>query len=549
MPTDTDNNMLRETGTFIHAYILEDLKGRTHEIHTRFPPEPNGYLHIGNAKAVYINFEIAKLYGGKCNLRFDDTNPAKEDIEYVDAIQEDIHWLGYDWEDRLFYASDYFGIFYDCALTLIKKGLAYVCDLTAEEIKATRGTLNEPGIPSPYRSRSIEENLDLFNRMKNGEFSDGAKTLRAKIDMASPNMNMRDPVLYRIAKKTHHNTGDTWCIYPMYDFAHPLEDAIEGITHSLCSIEFEDHRPIYDWCVDHLDFPVKPRQIEFAKMAVSNTVMGKRYLRPLVESGRVDGWDDPRMVTLRGMRRRGYPPSAIRAFLGETGVSKSLSRVDFSLLEHFVREHLKPVAKVVMAVLDPIKVVIENYPEGQTEMLFMEYNPEDPTLGGREVPFSREIYIEREDFMENPPGKFFRLSPGKEVRLKGAYFITCTGVVKNEAGEITELRCTYDPETRSGSGFEGRKVKGTLHWVSAPDALPITARLYDTLVLDSDNEEGIVENPNSLIVMGQAVAEPSLASATAEDRFQFMRCGYFCLDTKSPSVFNRTVTLKSSYRG
>ena len=543
-----NNHILLETAAFIHTAINEDLKGRLNELRTRFPPEPGGYMHIGNAKAVYINFELAKIYGGKCNLRMDDTNPLIEEEEYVRAIQEEIHWLGYDWEDRLFFASDYFDKFYDCAVELIKKDLAFVCDLSADELRATFGSIDNAGTESPYRSRSIEENLDLFSRMKNGEFPDGSKTLRAKIDMASPNLNMRDPVIYRIMRKTHSNTGDKWCIYPMYDFAHPLEDAIEGITHSLCSIEFEDHRPIYEWYVNNLDFPVKPRQIEFAKMSVSNTVMGKRFLRPLVADGTVDGWDDPRMVTLSGMRRRGYPPAAIREFLGATGVSKATSKVDFAMLEHFVREHLSPVSKVVMAVLNPLKVVIENYPAGQAEMLNLSFHGENEELGSREVPFSREIYIEREDFMEEPEKKFFRLAPGKEVRLKGAYFVICKDTVKDADGNITEVICTYDPETKSGTpGAETRKVKGTLHWVSASHALPIKTMLYDTLVIDT--EDGPIFNPNSLTEMPGAFAEPCLAEAKIEDRFQFMRNGYFCSDSKSgKGVFNRIVSLKSSYK-
>ncbi|MCL2216187.1 MAG: glutamine--tRNA ligase/YqeY domain fusion protein [Defluviitaleaceae bacterium] len=543
--SENNNHILLETGAFIHSAIQEDLKGRLNALHTRFPPEPGGFLHIGNAKAVYINFELAKIYGGKCNLRMDDTNPAKEEEEFVQAIQDEIKWLGYDWEDRLFFASDYFDKFYECAVELVKKGLAFVCDLSAEEMRAAFGSIDKPGTESPYRGRSVEENLDLFARMKNGEFPDGTKTLRAKIDMASPNLNMRDPVIYRIAHKTHSNTGDKWCIYPMYDFAHPLEDAIEGITHSLCSIEFEDHRPIYDWYINNLDFAIKPRQIEFAKMSVSNTIMGKRYLRGLIAEGKADGWDDPRLVTVSGMRRRGYPPAAIREFLGATGVSKALSKVEFAMLEFFVREHLAPASKVVMAVLNPLKVTIENYPEGQTEML---------DIDGREVPFSREILIEREDFMEEPAKKFFRLAPGKEVRLKGAYYVTCTDVVKDAAGEIIEVRCTYDPATKSGTvlpdGTEMRKVKGTLHWVSAPHGVPIKAMLYDTLVLDApEHPDGFVENPDSLIIMDKAVGEPSLADAKPDDRFQFMRNGYFCLDNKEGGlIFNRTVSLKSSYK-
>ena len=545
-------HILLETGTFIHSAIQEDLAGRLHEIHTRFPPEPGGHLHIGNAKAVYINFELAKIYGGKCNLRMDDTNPSIEKAEFVQAIQDGIRWLGYDWEDRLYFASDYFEKFYECAVELINKGLAFVCDMSAEEMRLSFGGIDKAGTESPYKGRSVEENLDLFRRMREGEFPDGAKTLRAKIDMASPNMNMRDPVIYRISHRSHSNTGDKWCIYPMYDFAHPLEDAIEGITHSLCSIEFEDHRPIYEWYINNLSFPVKPRQIEFAKMSVSNTVMGKRFIRARVATGVLDGWDDPRLVTLLGMRRRGYPPAAIREFLGNTGVSKALSKVDFAMLEHFVLKHLAPVSKVVMAVIDPLKIVIENYPEDAVEMLDVAYHSENDGLGSRELPFSREIYIEREDFMEEPAKKFFRLAPGREVRLKGAYYITCTDVVKDADGNITEVVCTYDPATKSGSGAELRKVKGTLHWLSAKHAVPIEARLYSTLVLDApDTEDGVVDNPDSLIVMANALGEPSLKDAEPEEVFQFMRQGYFCRDNRSGSeslVFNRTVELRSSFK-
>ncbi|MCL2386400.1 MAG: glutamine--tRNA ligase/YqeY domain fusion protein [Defluviitaleaceae bacterium] len=552
---DNDKHILLETGAFIHSAIREDLEGRLGELRTRFPPEPSGCLHIGNAKGVYINFELARIYGGKCNLRFDDTNPAREDEEFVTSIQEDIRWLGYDWEDRLFYASDYFEKFYECAVSLIEQGVAFVCDLSAGELRASFGGVDKAGTPSPYRERSIGENLDLFARMRAGEFLDGAKTLRAKIDMASPNLNMRDPVIYRIARIHHQNTGDAWCIYPMYDFAHPLEDAIEGITHSLCSLEFEDHRPLYDWYINHLDFPVKPRQIEFAKISLENSVMGKRFIKELVASGKIIGWDDPRLVTLRGMRRRGYPPAAIREFLGATGVSKALSKYEFGFLEHFVREHLAGVSKVVMAVLDPIKVVIENYPEGQVEMLSLPFHNENTELGSREIPFCREIYIEREDFMEDPPKKFIRLAEGREVRLKGAYFVMCTAVIKDEDGNIKEIRCTYDPDTKSGGPEPNRKVKGTIHWVSAKHAVPINAMLYDTLVLDDPTSEtGITENPNSLIEMNGAFAEPYLANAKPEDRYQFMRNGYFCLDTPHHStsrdklVFNRTVSLKSSFK-
>jgi glutaminyl-tRNA synthetase len=550
---ENNDHILAKTGAFLHTAIQQDLAGRLSDLRTRFPPEPNGFIHIGNAKAVYINFEMAKLYGGKCALRFDDTNPVKEEKEYVQGIQEDIKWLGYDWEDRLYFASNYFGKMYECAVTLIKKGVAFVCDLSAEELRATFGGVGVPGTPSPYRNRSVAENLDLFERMKNGEFPDKSKTLRAKIDMASPNMNMRDPVIYRIVRHTHSNTGDAWCIYPMYDYAHPLEDAIEGITHSMCSIEFEEHRPIYEWYINHLDFPVKPRQIEFAKSRVSNTIMGKRFLKPLVDANKVDGWDDPRMMTLAGMRRRGYPAAALREFLGQTGVSKAQSTVDFGMLEHYVREHLKPVSKVVMAVLDPIKIIIENYPADKTEILTVAYHPDNPDMGSREIPFSRELYIERADFMEEPEKKFFRLTIGKEVRLKGAYLMLCTGVRKDAAGNITEITCTYDPATLSGTGVETRKVKGVLHWVSAAHALPITARLYDTLVIDApETEAGVIENPNSLLLMENALAEPALKTATKDDRFQFMRQGYFCLDEKASEsgkpVYNRIVELKSSYK-
>ena len=547
------NTGLIATGNFIHQYIHEDLGENLHRIHTRFPPEPNGYLHIGHAKAICISFGMAALYGGKCNLRFDDTNPAKEDATYVAAIIEDIKWLGFDWEDRLYHASDYFDKLYECAVTLIKNGKAFVCDMTADEVKESRGTLNTPGVESPYRNRSVEENLDLFTRMKNGEFPDGARTLRAKIDMASANMNMRDPVIYRIAHLPHHNTGDKWCIYPMYDYAHPLEDAIEKITHSLCSLEFEDHRPIYNWYVNETGFDPKPRQIEFAKLNLTNTIMGKRYMRALVESGRVDGWDDPRLMTLSGIRRRGVRPEAVRAFCDMAGVSKANSVVDIAMYEYCVREDLKPRAKTIMAVLDPLKITITNFPEGQTEMLPIENNAENPELGERLVPFSRVLYVERDDFMEDAPKKFFRLSVGREVRLKGAYFITCNEVVKDESGRVVALHCTYDPETKSGSGFTGRKVKGTIHWVSAPHAARITARLFDYLEIDDPEAEGGTrENPDSLIIMRDAVAEPSIRDATEADRFQFLRHGYFALDSKLTSgddqVFNRIVSLKSSYK-
>ena len=543
--------MLEDTGNFIHRYIQEDLKGELQKLHTRFPPEPNGYLHIGHAKSICINFGLAELYGGKCNLRFDDTNPSKEDVEYVRSIQEDIRWLGFSWEDRLYYASGYFEIYYDCAIKMIKNGKAFVCDLTAEEVRQTRGTLQVPGTESPYRNRSVEENVDLFERMRQGEFPDGTRTLRAKIDMLSPNINMRDPVMYRIAHITHHNTGDEWCIYPMYDYAHPLEDAIEGITHSLCSMEFEDHRPLYDWFIKECGFPNKPRQIEFAKLQLSHTIMGKRYLRKLVEDGKVDGWDDPRLVTLSGVRRRGYTPEAIKTFCEKAGVSKANSVVDFAMLEYCVREDLKTKSQARMVVLDPLKVIITNYPEGQEEELTIENNTENPEMGLRKVLFSREVYIEREDFMEEAPKKFFRLTPGSEVRLKGAYFITCQHVVKDDTGNILELHCTYDPETKSGAGFTARKVKGTIHWVSAKHAIKIEARLYDHLILETD-DGNMAENPHSLIIMKQAVAEPALKDASLQERFQFIRNGYFCTDSKysSPSqpVFNRIVGLKSSYK-
>ena len=545
---------LGATGNFIHNYIQEDLKGELNKIHTRFPPEPNGYLHIGHAKSICLNFGLANLYGGKCNLRFDDTNPSKEDMEYVESIMEDVKWLGFDWEDRLYYASSYFQKYYEVAVDLIKRGKAFVCDLTAEEMREYRGTLNTPGKESPYRNRSVEENLDLFERMKAGEFPDGSRTLRAKIDMASPNINMRDPVIYRIAHATHHTTGDAWCIYPMYDFAHPLEDAIEGITHSICTMEFEDHRPLYDWVVREAGYTENPpRQIEFARLGMTNTVMSKRKLRALVENNLVDGWDDPRMPTICGLRRRGYTPESIRDFCERIGVSKANSMVDSTLLDYCIRDDLKAKAKVVMAVLDPLKVIIDNYPEDQVEMLTIENNPENPELGSREVPFSRELYIEREDFMEEPVKKFFRLAPGKEVRLKGAYFITCTDVVKDANGNVVEVHCTYDPETKSGSGFEGRKVKGTLHWVSAAQAVEATARLYDYMMLDNpDDPSGeMIMNPNSLEVK-TAFIEPSIQHAKKGDRFQFMRNGYYIVDTKDTTedhlVFNRIVPLKSSFK-
>ena len=544
---------LSATGNFIHNYIQEDLGENLSRINTRFPPEPNGYLHIGHAKSICLNFGLAKLYGGKCNLRFDDTNPSKEDTEYVESIEEDVRWLGFDWEDRLYFASSYFDKFYEIAVKLIKEGKAFVCDLNAEEMRQYRGTLSTPGKNSPYRDRSVEENLDLFERMKNGEFPDGARTLRAKIDMASPNINMRDPVIYRIAHASHHATGDKWCIYPMYDFAHPLEDAIEGITHSICTMEFEDHRPLYDWVVDNSGLPAKPRQIEFARLGLTNTVMSKRYLRALVEEGKVDGWDDPRMPTICGLRRRGYTPESIRDFCDRIGVSKANSKVDSALLDYCIRDDLKEKASVVMAVLDPLKVIIDNYPEGQIEMLEVENNPENESLGSRMVPFSKEIYIEQEDFMEEPVKKFFRLAPDKEVRLKGAYFIKCVSVDKDENGNITAVHCTYDPESKGGTSPDGRKVKGTLHWVNASTAIEAEARLYDYMMLDNaDDPDGeMIVNPESLIIK-TAYIEPSVEHATIDDRFQFMRNGYYCIDRKlskpEKMVFNRIVSLKSSFK-
>jgi glutaminyl-tRNA synthetase len=550
------------SSNFIKTKIKEDLEsGKCDRVVTRFPPEPNGYLHIGHAKSIVINFELADEFNGKTNLRFDDTNPLKEDQEYVDAIKEDVRWLGYEW-DGLFFASDYFEEMYKRAVLLIKKGKAYVDDLSAEEIRQYRGTLTEPGKESPYRNRSVEENLDLFERMRNGEFENGAKVLRAKIDMSSPNLNMRDPVLYRIYHTTHHNTGDKWCIYPMYDFAHPLEDAIEGVTHSLCTTEFEDHRPLYNWVIENCETEHKPEQTEFGRLNITNTVMSKRKLKLLVDEGFVDGWDDPRMPTISGLRRRGYTPEAIRAFVKETGVSKTSSTVDAAMLEHFVREDLKLKVPRTMAILRPLKVVITNYPEGQVEWLDAEINPEVPEMGTRKIPFSREIYIEQDDFMENPPKKYFRLFPGNEVRLKHAYFIKCEEVIKDEDGNVIELRCTYDPETKSGTGFTGRKVKGTLHWVDANHAIPAEFRLYEPLILNSDEElDGEEENegksfldyvnPNSLEIV-QGFIEENMKGVKPHDKFQFFRHGYFNVDPKYSTdekpVFNRIVSLKSSFK-
>lgn len=540
---------------FIKTIMKEDLESGKHKgIITRFPPEPNGLLHIGHGRAIVINFELAKEFGGKTNLRFDDTNPIKEDLKFVEGIQEDIKWLGYQWNEMRF-ASDYFDEMYDRAVLLINKGLAYVDDQTADEIRETRGTLTEPGKNSPYRDRSSNENLDLLERMRKGEFEDGSKVLRAKIDMASPNMNMRDPVIYRIAHVTHHITGDKWCIYPMYDYAHPIEDAIEGITHSLCSVEFEDHRPIYDWFVENCDMETIPRQIEFSELNITNTVLSKRYLRPLVEKGFVDGWDDPRFPTFRGLRRRGISPKAIRHFIMETGISRADSLTDYQMLEHFVRDDLKLTVPRTMAVLDPLKVVITNYEEGQVEWLEAHNNPENEEMGTRKIPFSREIYIEREDFMENPPKKFKRLSPGEEVRLRHAYFIKCTNVIKDDNGSIIELHATYDVETKSGSGFTGRKPKGTLHWVDGTHNVPADFRLYEPLFLDGDeyNSKDYSErvNPNSVTTLNGFV-EANMAQTKGEDKFQFIRHGYFVADMKlttvDKKVFNRTVSLKSSFR-
>ncbi|MGE7272996.1 glutamine--tRNA ligase/YqeY domain fusion protein [Brevibacillus panacihumi] len=540
--------------SFIRNIVIDDLKnGKVKEIITRFPPEPNGYLHIGHAKAICVNFELADEFSGKTNLRFDDTNPAKEDVEFVEAIKEDVKWLGFEW-DGLFFASNYFEEMYNRAVLLIKKGKAYVDDLSAEEIRKLRGTPMEPGVDSPFRNRSVEENLDLFERMRKGEFKDGEKVLRAKIDMTSPNFNMRDPVLYRISHTHHHNTGDKWCIYPMYDYAHPLEDAIEGVTHSLCSLEFEDHRPLYDWVIRECEMESQPRQYEFARLNLNNTVMSKRKLKLLVEEKVVDGWDDPRMPTIAGLRRRGYTPEAIRTFAREVGVARSNSVVDSKMLEHFIREDLKLKAPRTMAVLNPLKVVITNYPEGQVEMLDAEINPENEEMGMRQIPFSREIYIEQDDFMEDPPKKYFRLFPGNEVRLKHAYFITCQEVIKDEAGNVVEIHCTYDPETKSGSGFTGRKVKGTIHWVEATQAVPAEFRLYEPLILDEEeDQEGTFLdniNPNSLEVL-HGFVEPNMKDAQPQDKFQFFRHGYFNVDpkhtTKEKLVFNRIVSLKSSF--
>ena len=537
---------------FIHNIIDKDLEAQKYgdKVHTRFPPEPNGYLHIGHAKSICLNFTTAEKYSGQCNLRYDDTNPGKEDMEYVDSIEADVRWLGFEWDNRL-WASDYFDEMYDCAVELIKMGKAYVCDLSADEIREYRGTLKEPGKESPSRNRTVEENLKLFEEMREGKYADGEKVLRAKIDMASPNMNMRDPVIYRIAHVNHHNTGDKWCIYPMYDFAHPIEDAIEGITHSICTLEFEDHRPLYDWVLATLGrWEAPPQQIEFARLNLTNTVMSKRYLKAMVEDGTVDGWDDPRMPTIAGIRRRGYTPEAVRDFCERIGVSKANSTVDVGLLEHCVREDLKQKVESRNVVENPIKVVITNYPEDQTEEMDLENNREVPELGNRTVPFSRELYVDGDDFMEVPVKKYFRLFPGNEVRFKGAYFITCNEVVKNEDGSIKELLCTYDPETRSGSGFEGRKVKGTIHWVDARTAVQIKIRNYDYLMVD-DEEGNQVMNPDSL-TESIGYAEPLVAEAKPGERFQFFRKGYYIADSEltndTEKVFNKIVGLKSSWK-
>ena len=542
---------------FIERIIDKDLEEGTYtKVATRFPPEPNGYLHIGHAKSILLNYGLAKKYNGTFNLRFDDTNPTKEKTEFVDSIVKDVEWLGAHYDGEIKFASDYFEDMYEAAVKLIKKGKAYVCDLTAEQIKEYRGTLTEPGKNSPYRDRSIEENLDLFERMKNGEFEDGSKVLRAKIDMASPNINMRDPIIYRIARMTHHNTGDQWCIYPMYDFAHPIEDAIEHITHSICTLEFEDHRPLYDWVVQELEYPESPKQIEFAKLYLTNVITGKRYIKRLVDQGIVDGWDDPRLVTIAALRRRGFTPESLKNFMDLVGVAKSNSSVDYAMLEYCIRDDLKPKAPRVMAVLDPIKLVIDNYPEDQIEYLDAQVNMENPELGVKQIPFCRELWIDRDDFMEEPPKKYFRLFPGNEVRLMNAYFVKCVSYEKDENGKVTVVHCTYDPITKNGTGFTGRKVKGTIHWVPVPFAKKVTARLYENLVDEEKgvyNEDGSVNlNPNSLTVVENCYIEPAIEEAKPGDSFQFVRNGYFCVDTKDSTddhlVFNRIVSLKSSFK-
>ena len=554
---EKENVKSEVTKNFIELIIDKDLEeGRFDHVQTRFPPEPNGYLHIGHAKSILLNYGLAKKYNGKFNMRFDDTNPTKEKTEFVESILKDIKWLGADWEDRLFFASNYFDQMYEAAVKLIKKGKAYVCDLTPEEIREYRGTLTEPGKNSPYRDRSVEENLELFENMKNGMYKDGEKVLRAKIDMASPNINMRDPIIYRVAHMTHHNTGDKWCIYPMYDFAHPIEDAIEHVTHSICTLEFEDHRPLYDWVVTELEYHNPPRQIEFAKLYLTNVITGKRYIKKLVEDGIVDGWDDPRLVSIAALRRRGFTPESIKNFVELCGISKSNSSVDYAMLEYCIREDLKTKKPRMMAVLDPIKLVIDNYPEDQVEWFDVVNNIENEELGSRKVPFCKELYIEREDFMEEPPKKYFRLFPGNEVRLMHSYFVKCVDYEKDENGNVTVVHCTYDPETRSGNNFTARKVKGTIHWVSARHAIEAEVRLYENIVDEEKgklNEDGSLNlNPNSLTVLKKCYLEQGLADAEPEDKFQFVRQGYFCADikdyTKEKPVYNRIVSLKSSFK-
>ncbi|MCI8358543.1 MAG: glutamine--tRNA ligase/YqeY domain fusion protein [Lachnospiraceae bacterium] len=541
---------------FIEQIIEKDLaEGVCDTVHTRFPPEPNGYLHIGHAKSILLNYGLAEKYHGKFNMRFDDTNPTKEKNEFVESIKADVEWLGADYEDRLFFASNYFGEMYECAVKLIKKGKAYVSELTAEQMREYRGTLTEPGKEDPNRNRSVEENLTLFEEMKNGKYEDGEKTLRAKIDMSSPNINMRDPILYRVAHLSHHNTGDAWCIYPMYDFAHPIEDAIEGITHSICTLEFEDHRPLYNWVVEELEYPHPPKQIEFAKMYLTNVVTGKRYIKKLVEDGIVDGWDDPRLVSIAALRRRGFTPESIRRFVDLCGVSKANSSAEYSMLEYCIREDLKLKRPRIMAALDPIKLVIDNYPEGQSEILTVANNLENESLGTREVPFERELYIDREDFMEEPPRKYFRLFPGNEVRLMHAYFVTCTGFEKDADGKVTVVHCTYDPASKGGNSPDGRKVKGTIHWVPASSSVKAQVRLYENIVDEEKgvyNEDGSLNlNPDSLTVLRDCRLEPSVSGAKAYDSFQFVRQGFFCVDCKDSKpgelVFNRIVSLKSSF--
>ena len=560
-PVDIKENSEEKKETvsrnFIENIIDKDIEeGRCKKVVTRFPPEPNGYLHIGHAKSIILNSGLAKEYGGQFNLRFDDTNPTKEKSEFVDSILEDVKWICGDLDmEHVFYASDYFDMMYECAVKLIKKGKAYVCDLSADEIREYRGTLKEPGKNSPYRDRTVEENLDLFERMKNGEFEDGSKVLRAKIDMSSPNINMRDPVIYRVARMSHHRTGDKWCIYPMYDFAHPIEDAIEGITHSICTLEFEDHRPLYNWVVTELEYPHPPKQIEFAKLYLTNVVTGKRYIKKLVEQGIVDGWDDPRLVSIAALRRRGFTPESIKKFVELGGISKANSSSDYAMLEYCIREDLKLKKPRMMAALDPVKLVIDNYPEGEVEYLEVANNLENEELGTRQVPFCRELYIDRDDFMEEPPKKYFRLFPGNEVRLMSAYFVKCTGFEKDENGKVTVVHCTYDPETKQGSGFTGRKVKGTIHWVPAPYAVKAEVRLYENIIDEEKgvyNEDGSLNlNPNSLTVLKECYLEPALKDAKPYDSFQFVRQGFFNVDYKDSKpdalVFNRIVSLKSSF--